>query len=299
MVSRTWKYYFAEICWFYSVLLLFCGLVCDVMEESVDIVPFNVQRSGTSTIRDIRAEINVQRSGTSTIRDGSVGPFNAHRSGTIKPGFEHQGYPEYTSAPRTSYSRSDLYAMRRQPLNKECVPVLRSLNLLRMRGRRGGKSVRSRFARVSMLRCNMLRAYTSNSVYNSELHTGNNTCSCNIQTVIGHRPIRYIECSRQDRNNLIEIPCRNESCSYRGNENKIMDLPTFYVFNSRSLAKPHALEQLEAELLGYSIDAAIISETHFKNKHTDDIIKISGYHSIRRDRRKRKAGGVAIFLRDS
>ena len=72
--------------------------------------------------------------------------------------------------------------------------------------------------------------------------------------------------------------------------------PALYVSNALSLAKPHALEQLEADLIGYSIDAALINETHLKHKHTDGIIKIDGYNIIRRDRVKRRAGGVAVIL---
>ena len=41
---------------------------------------------------------------------------------------------------------------------------------------------------------------------------------------------------------------------------------------------------------------AVISETHFKCKHTEDIIHIDGYNIFRRDRLRRRAGGVAIIL---
>jgi len=36
--------------------------------------------------------------------------------------------------------------------------------------------------------------------------------------------------------------------------------PTLYVLNARSIAKPHAKEQLTGKLIGYDVDIAIISE---------------------------------------
>lgn len=38
---------------------------------------------------------------------------------------------------------------------------------------------------------------------------------------------------------------------------------------------------------------AVITETHFKQKHTDSVIGIEGYSVFRRDRIDRRGGGVA------
>jgi len=76
--------------------------------------------------------------------------------------------------------------------------------------------------------------------------------------------------------------------------------PTLYVFNAWSIAKPHAIEQLTAELIGYDVDIAVISETHLKpSKHNDSVVNIGGYTLFRRDRQGRKGGGVAIYVRRS
>ena len=75
--------------------------------------------------------------------------------------------------------------------------------------------------------------------------------------------------------------------------------PTLYVFNASSLSKPHAIEHLSAELIGYDIDAAVISETHLKKKHVDSCVNVSGYALFRRDRPNRKGGGVAIYVRQT
>ena len=42
--------------------------------------------------------------------------------------------------------------------------------------------------------------------------------------------------------------------------------PTLYVFNSASLVRPNAIEQLTVELYGHDVDIAVISESHLK-KH--------------------------------
>ena len=73
--------------------------------------------------------------------------------------------------------------------------------------------------------------------------------------------------------------------------------PRIYVLNAASLAKPHAIEQLQTELDSFSIDIAFISETHFKSKHKSDAFNISGYQIIRRDRNGRKGGGVALITK--
>ena len=74
--------------------------------------------------------------------------------------------------------------------------------------------------------------------------------------------------------------------------------PSLYVFNAASLAKPHALQQLEAELESFSTDVAVITETHFKVHHTDQFTALPGYNCIRRDRTGRRGGGVAIYIRE-
>ena len=61
-------------------------------------------------------------------------------------------------------------------------------------------------------------------------------------------------------------------------------------------SKPHAVEQLSADLINYNVDIAAVTETHLKAKHTDSIVAISGYTLHRRDRTGRKGGGVCRAL---
>ena len=44
----------------------------------------------------------------------------------------------------------------------------------------------------------------------------------------------------------------------------------------------------------YDVDAAMVTETHFKARHTNNIVGITNYTLLRRDRVARKGGGVAV-----
>ena len=68
-----------------------------------------------------------------------------------------------------------------------------------------------------------------------------------------------------------------------------------YVFNAAGLTKPHAIEHLTTELLGYQIDLGQISESKMKSKHSDGALAIDGYNIFRRDREGRGGGGVMIY----
>jgi len=53
--------------------------------------------------------------------------------------------------------------------------------------------------------------------------------------------------------------------------------PSLYILNANSIAKPHALSQLAADLNSYQIDTAVLSETHWKPKHGVSNVQIPGY----------------------
>ena len=76
-------------------------------------------------------------------------------------------------------------------------------------------------------------------------------------------------------------------------------LPSFYVFNANSIAKPHAKEQLHGDLLYYNIDIAVISESKLKKHHKDEFLALPNYHLYRRDRLGRGGSGIAIYAKDT
>src|SRR6218665_3383544 len=80
--------------------------------------------------------------------------------------------------------------------------------------------------------------------------------------------------------------------------NRNETFPGLYVINANSIAKMHAIDQLRADLIGYSLDIAIITETHLKAHHPDPMVGLSGYSLIRRDRVAGERGGVAVAVKE-
>jgi len=60
--------------------------------------------------------------------------------------------------------------------------------------------------------------------------------------------------------------------------------------------QPGAVEHLAADLKSSGASVAVITETHFKQKHADSVIGIDGYTVFRRDRTGRRGGGVALYV---
>jgi hypothetical protein len=74
---------------------------------------------------------------------------------------------------------------------------------------------------------------------------------------------------------------------------------TLHVLNAAALSKSHAVEHLAADLIGSNIEIAIITEIHFKAKHTNSVANIPGYRIFRRDHAKRRGGGVTMYVLSS
>ena len=80
--------------------------------------------------------------------------------------------------------------------------------------------------------------------------------------------------------------------------NKV-NVPSLYVLNAAALTKPNAVQQLAVDLTSHESDIAVITETHLKTKHVDTLFHIQGYTLCRRDRQRRRGGGVAIYARST
>ena len=68
------------------------------------------------------------------------------------------------------------------------------------------------------------------------------------------------------------------------------------MLNAAALSKLHAVEHLAADLASYNVDVAVITETHFKVKHSDSVVGVENYSLFRRDRVGRRGGGVALYV---
>jgi len=98
-------------------------------------------------------------------------------------------------------------------------------------------------------------------------------------TVVGQRPLR------PDPSPTPALP-----------QHAVSATPTLYVLNAAAITKPHATEHLTADLKGYNVDVAVITETHLKKKHADHHVTVDGYALFRRDRVDRRGGGIAVYV---
>lgn len=83
-------------------------------------------------------------------------------------------------------------------------------------------------------------------------------------------------------------------------ETQTVQLPSFYVLNATSLAKPNAIQLLSADIQAYNCDLALICETWFTTRHADNELMIDGFSLVRQDRQgQKKGGGVCAYIRNN
>jgi len=95
---------------------------------------------------------------------------------------------------------------------------------------------------------------------------------------------------------LINPPIKSPSHSDRPIH--FPDAPTVYVLNCGSIVKPHAFEQLKIEINNINPEITVLTETHFNTRHSNELFRLPGFTLFRKDRRRRKGGGVSVYVRD-
>ena len=75
--------------------------------------------------------------------------------------------------------------------------------------------------------------------------------------------------------------------------------PIVYILNATSLVKPHGIESLRYNGFQIGPDIVIITESWLKSYHSDGLISIDGYSSFRKDRVKKRGGGVLIYVKSN
>jgi hypothetical protein len=169
------------------------------------------------------------------------------------------------------YNRLSLFALRRRAACRPKPSVLEAIRfqgLMRYRGTRAGR----------------------NRVYH-------------IPVINGNRPVCLLtendRTRHQHRTQVLSSVLKSSPTNPCGAKvSPVASTPTLYVFNAAALTKPLAIEQLAADLSGFQVDIAIITETHFKKKHTDTMMVSGEYTLFRRDRCGRRGGGVAVYVSD-
>ena len=233
-----------------------------------------------------------------------------------------------------TYNHSALYNLRRG-VNKPGIKTLaqlKSAGLLNYRGCRAGRNKQRAITTIIVRRFDKptLRPSTTAelttdklqpSVMNTQrkrvltpivraslsLRSGPDLPKCSYNTAVDSSssttpnspPVPHVSLINTSISNTIPNFLPVATAAFKTSGSTTADIgapPSLYVLNASSLAKPHALQQLQADLTGYAIDIAIISETHFKKKHIDSAVSIDDYNLARRDREGRRGGGVAAYV---
>ena len=122
-----------------------------------------------------------------------------------------------------------------------------------------------------------------------------------IPVITGRRPYIQPAARHQHKSvsNLIEIKPEPENNHCSNNLNPNSEPPSLYLLNPTSIMKPNALQQLLTDITSHDIEVVVLAETWMKAHHTENAVQIPGYSVFRRDRQRRRGGGVAIYVKDS
>ena len=175
---------------------------------------------------------------------------------------EDRSAPDLHILPKQTitYSRSQLFAIRRLGRGAPSHRVLHSLkmcSLLRFRGSRGGK--RRIPVRISARR-----------------------------DTFNYSSFR----TRADERKRVLSSVQSTNCA-----SLPRITPTCLVLNIRSLVKNFAREELQSELISNSIDLCCLSETWLRSDMDSSLVTPDGYLMLRKDRAIKRGGGVAILCR--
>jgi len=183
-------------------------------------------------------------------------------------------------------------------LDREARDVITRLKLYRRRGCRAGehrrRHVHAAQVVTSAVRCAALRQGIPTIIGNRVNNVNNNQL---IKRRL-ERSVRVPVLTTVHRSNVRDAYTTTTCTATTDSSRRTLDFvpPSLYVLNAAAITKPHAINHLTADLLGYNVDVGIITETHLKRKHADHIVGVDGFNLFRRDRARRRGGGVAMHV---
>lgn len=182
---------------------------------------------------------------------------------------------------RLNYTRERLYNIRRKSKsvkpNYDILSNLKDLNVLYFRGCRGG----TRKKRTISVKITHRLPDTNNLTYTH--------FKPYRPRVLANFPINP---------KLIDSPGQRSTFKPVASST-LARYPVILLINPTSLAKPHALQHLQADILSHDVDIAAVTESWLKSHHLDQNFTVQGYNLYRLDRLKRKGGGVCLYIRAS
>jgi hypothetical protein len=90
-----------------------------------------------------------------------------------------------------------------------------------------------------------------------------------ILTIIGNRPTPVV--SRDAHRDSVLRPIRRAVLPKRSVVS-LFSVPSLFVLDAAASSKPQAVEHLAVDLQSYNTDVSVMSESHFKAKHSDSVI---------------------------
>ena len=194
---------------------------------------------------------------------------------------------------RFTYQRNFLYALRFLKVKgcvKDLLFSLKENGLLRYRGHRAGKQHPRSVLSSKHTNHPNVSDFASDTIYPIQVLTGRRYASCSktrksVSVSSNLRKLRH-----EDAPNVM-------SDDYLINNNPELH-PTLFLLNASSLGKPHAIDQLCADLISFQPGLAIIVESWLKKHHSDAGFSVPGYRLYRKDRQGRRGGGIAIYCRN-
>ena len=190
-----------------------------------------------------------------------------------------------------TYRRSDLIALRlKRNADIRITNLLSELKrhgLLHFRGTRGGRrrSCDNSYGAPALGLENTENNYAPGAIYSIPVLTGRGRITCHKKRT-------------RDTTKLRSPFNPGASVSSAERINGLLNHPTLFLLNPSSLGKPHAIEQLRTDMVTFHPGAAVIVESWFTSHHKNSQFSIPGYSLFRRDRQKRRGGGIAIYCRN-
>jgi hypothetical protein len=127
--------------------------------------------------------------------------------------------------------------------------------------------------------------------------------ACNVDAVVALKSswsaapfgdcVRRSEPTRRRSTALVDCLVQQRRTDHHTSVTTMGLLPTVLTINCTSIAKPHALEQLKADIQGFNIEIIAICETWLKPKQDSKLFSIVDYRLYRFDR---VGGGVCVYL---
>ena len=207
-------------------------------------------------------------------------------------------------APYRALSRDDIVDLREQrlcTLNEKVCDTISVLGL-RHRGCRAGARRRQRLQAALNVTSSVNTAHREGGI---PVIIGNRS----VTSSASYRPTREELPARQQRKQqqnsassrstvLTDLLKTKTGGISHQTGSDLRDVLSCYVVNARSLKKVNAVQLLQTGMISCECDVAAVTKTWLSKAVNSNCIAIDGYTLYRRDRARRRGGGIAMYVKD-